>query len=76
MNLVINDPATVQQLRAAQTSLNLTDAAGNVIGRFTPGDPVGAEPPIAEEELLLLEQQTGGRPLADILADLERKYGR
>jgi hypothetical protein len=76
MNLVINDSATVQQLQQVQTALNLTDTAGNVIGRFIPGDPIGAEPPITEEELLRLEQQTGGRHLADILADLERQHGR
>jgi hypothetical protein len=100
MNLVINDPATLQKLRHVQTALNLTDEAGNVIGRFIPGDPnvqtalnltdeagnvigrfipgdpIGSEPPISEEELLRLEQQTGGRHLADILADLERQHGR
>jgi hypothetical protein len=76
MNLVIHDTATVEQLRHAQTTLNLTDATGKMIGQFIPGDPYAAEPPITEEELQRLEAQEGGRRLAHILADLERQYGK
>ena len=76
MNLTIHDAAMVEQLRQAQTVLNLTDAAGTLIGQFIPGDPFAAEPPITEEELQQLEKQEGGRRLADILADLERQYGK
>jgi hypothetical protein len=76
MNLMIHDTAMVEQLRQAQTVLNLTDAAGKLIGQFIPGDPYASEPPITEEELQQLEKQEGGRRLADILADLERQYGR
>jgi len=76
VNVVISDPTTVQQLRQPVRELWLTDSTGNVLGKFVPGDPSGSEPPIAEEELMRLEQQEGGRRLAEILADLEMKYGR
>ncbi len=75
MNVVIQDPAAVQQLRAAQKVVLLTDSEGSVLGQFVPRNPYAAEPPISEEELQRLEQEPG-RPLADILADLERKHGR
>jgi hypothetical protein len=72
MSVTIHDPAVVQQLRSAKTALLLTDSTGAVIGQFVPGDPIGSEPPITEEELQRREQQEG-RPLADILADLEKR---
>lgn len=72
MNLMIHDPATVQQLRQTQKALFLTDGAGHVLGHFVPGDPLGSEPPISEEELQRREKQKGRR-LADILADLEKR---
>jgi hypothetical protein len=72
MNLAIHDAATIQQLRQAQTALFLTDSAGGILGHFVPGDPIGSEPPITEEELQRLEQEPS-RPLAEILADLEKR---
>ena len=72
MNLVINDPATLQQLRQAPGIVNLTDPAGACIGRFVPSDPIAAEPPISREELERRKQQPGRR-LADILGDLEKR---
>jgi hypothetical protein len=76
MNVVIHDPATVQPLcQAVGGYLWLTDSLGKVLGQFIPGDPIGSEPPITEHELRRLEQEEG-RPLKDILADLEKKCGR
>jgi hypothetical protein len=72
MELVISDPAIVQQLRQAQTTVKLIDYAGNVIGRFVPKPAAPEEPPITEEELRRRAQEPG-RPLADILADLEKR---
>jgi hypothetical protein len=72
MTMVIQDPTTVQQLRQTQKAIFLTDSAGHVLGHFVPGDPIGSEPPISEEELQRREKQKGRR-LADILADLEKR---
>jgi hypothetical protein len=76
MNVVIHDAATVKQLIQAEKALWLTDCNGKVLGQFVPRDPVPWEPPITEEELERLKAEDGGRPLSEILADLEKKYGR
>jgi hypothetical protein len=67
---VIVDPATLQQLRLARTTLELIDTSGEVIGHFVPAVPPGREPTITEEELQRRERRGGGRPLAQILSDL------
>jgi len=49
------------------------DESGRVLGRFTPGSPAEADGcPYTEEELRRFQQETGGRPLADIWKDLGR----
>ncbi len=70
MDLVINDPTTVQQLRQAGTALKLVDKAGNVIGHFVP--KAGREPPPLSKEELRRRASEPGRPLANVLADLQR----
>lgn len=72
MVMTIQDAATVQQLRTVQAVTVLTDGAGVIIGQFIPGNPCGNEPKLSEEEWRRLEQQPG-RPLAEILADLEKR---
>jgi hypothetical protein len=77
MNTVILEPNTLTQLRQAAQVMEIRDAAGQVVGHFVPAlDSAArskAEPRIGEEELQRREQAGGGRPLADILADLEKK---
>jgi hypothetical protein len=73
MTQIIVDPATLQQLRLARTTLELVDTTGNFIGHFVPATPAGREPTISEVELQRREQRGGGRPLAQILADLEKR---
>jgi len=73
MTHVILDPTMVQQLRQAQAALKLVDADGNVIGHFIPEDSPPTEPYISEEELDRRELEEGGKRLADILADLEKR---
>lgn len=75
MELVVNDPTTVQQLRQAQSPIQLVDGVGNVIGHFVPALPAPPGPPLSDEELRRLDAQPGGRHLAEILADLERQHG-
>ncbi len=72
MDLVISDPTTEQQLRQAQTALKLIDKAGNVLGHFVP-KAAGREPPPLSKEELRRRANEPGRPLADILADLEKR---
>jgi len=70
MPQVMLDPVTLQQLRTAQTTLEVVDGTGQVIGHFVPVGPAGPELDISEEELHRREQRGGGRPLAQILANL------
>lgn len=44
-----------------------------MVGHFVPIQKPPHEIPFTEEEIQLAEQQTGGRRLVDILADLEKK---
>jgi hypothetical protein len=73
MDKIIVDPATAQKLRQVQCSARLTDQDGNVIGDFFAMSPAPKEPPITEEEIQRRIQKGGGRKLADILADLEKR---
>lgn len=75
MTQLMVDPTTLEQLRHAQTTVAVVDAAGKVVGHFVPATPAGREPTISKEELRRREQRGGGRPLAQILADLESRAG-
>lgn len=58
-------------------ALELCDESGRVLGRFSPtldlSQYEGLEPQISEEELQRREREGGGRSLADIIADLEKR---
>jgi hypothetical protein len=77
MTRVIVDPQTQARLRDLAQPAELCDESGQVFGYFTPLSsrvPAEArEPVISEEELRRREQEGGGRTLAEILADLEKK---
>ena len=79
MTKIVIDPATAGQLSGIETTVELCDPSGNVLGYFSPKvdrslyDQV--EPPISEEELDRIEREGGGRPLCDILDHLEKKHG-
>ena len=69
---IIVDPATQSRLEDVQHVAEICDASGRVLGRFVPVlEDLIPEPEISEEELRRREAE-GGRPLADILADLEK----
>ena len=53
-------------------SVELLDESGKTLGHFHPA-PRRLQPQVGDEELRRREQQGGGRPLADILADLEKR---
>lgn len=77
MNRVIVDPATLVQLRNVRQTSELWDDSGKLLGHFVPAmnhsERVDLEPQVSEEELDRRERAGGGRPLADILADLEKR---
>ena len=77
MNRVVVDPVTLAKLRDAWQTLELCDDSGRVVGRFVPlVEPAvraKLEPQVTEEELDRRERAGGGRPLADILGDLEKR---
>ena len=75
MQRIILDQNIWSVLRKTNDDAELCDAAGRVVGYFTPAtDPAlysGVESPTSPDELLRRKQEGGGRPLADILHDLE-----
>jgi hypothetical protein len=77
MTRVILDEATLAKLHNLREPLELCDEAGRVLGHISPAvDPSlyrTVQVPFTEEELDRFEQEPGGRSLAEILADLERK---
>ena len=82
MGKVILDAATRAKLNGLTEQLELYDEQGNLLGYCTPADPgldsLPRHPgpnPFTEEELNTPpDPNDPGRPLADILADLRRKY--
>jgi hypothetical protein len=77
MSSVVLDSKSLEQLRQAEGRVEVRDEAGQLVGYFTPHvarslyDSV--EAPVSDEELRRRAQKGGGRTLAEILADLERR---
>lgn len=72
MNRVIVDPVTRAKLASVRQESELCDDSGRVLGHFIPlGD--SREPRISDEEIERRLRCGGGRTLAEILADLEKK---
>jgi hypothetical protein len=67
----------LDQLRRLTSRTELCDADGRRIGFFDPDEEAAGERtavvPLTDEEIRLAEQQTAGRPLEEILAELERR---
>jgi hypothetical protein len=72
MNRIVVDEAVKGQFLRAGEPCEVVDAAGNKLGSFVP-EYVGYECPYTDEDLQKIEQKGGGRPLKDILRDLERR---
>ena len=77
MSITVTDPGLLSQL-AAGDSVELKDPSGQLLGVFIPEGlgklPPGVKSPFSDEEMARrrAEQRTG-RPLADILRDLEAR---
>jgi hypothetical protein len=75
MKRVTVDASLPEMLPFIPEPVELCDARGHVLGVYTP-DPTAFEnldPGISEDELARREAEPGGRQLAEILADLERR---
>ncbi len=77
MTITISDPALVAQLLNSNGVIELRNSDGNVLGQFSTTGlyklPPGVKSPFTDEELLELRKQRTGRPLADILRDLQER---
>ncbi|MBX9584868.1 MAG: hypothetical protein K2X87_31575 [Gemmataceae bacterium] len=76
MPQLVVDATLHEKLGLYPGPVRLVDAAGNVLGVFTPTPGVvdGLEPPpLPEEELRRREAEPGGRTWAEIRADLEKR---
>ena len=77
MIITVTDPAMLAQLLAPHGRPELRDADGRLLGYVQPPPraplPPGVEVPFSDEQLAEFRKQRGGRPLADILHDLESR---
>jgi hypothetical protein len=70
------DPELRAKLGDFQDLVEICDENGRVVGFFHPVAPSSQNPtgsPISDDEIETARQQRTGRPLADILADLDRQ---
>jgi hypothetical protein len=63
------DATLPEKLLALTYPVELIDLQGRVVGRYTPT----RGPQISEEEIQRRKSQEGGRTLAEIMADLEKR---
>ena len=77
MSRLIVDSAMRALLNKGTDVVEFCDDAGNVLGHFFPTvDPAqikNPEPKITEEEIERRIHQGGGRPLSEIMAELEKR---
>jgi hypothetical protein len=77
MDKMVMNAEISERLRNALGQVELYDEAGMLIGHFIPEIDrsfyATVEIPIADEELRRRAEKGGGRTLAEIMADLERR---
>jgi hypothetical protein len=77
MSITITDPALLAQLRQAGATVELKDPDGNVLGTFAVEGlgklPPGVKSPFTDEQRAAMRKERSGRPLKDILRDLEAR---
>ena len=75
MSITITDQTLLAQLRRAADVVELKDPDGNVIGTFATEGlgklPPGVVSPFTDADRAELRKQRTGRPLGDILRDLQ-----
>jgi hypothetical protein len=77
MTITITDPVLLAQLAAANGLVELTAPDGRILGRFVTENfgkpPPGFQSPFTDEELEEFRKVRTGRPLVDIIRDLEKR---
>jgi hypothetical protein len=77
MSITITDPNLIAQLRQAGAIVELKDPDGNFLGSFHMEGlgklPPGVKSPFTDEERAAMRKERTGRPLKDILRDLEAR---
>ena len=77
VSITITDPALLAQLRQAADVVELKDPDGDVLGKFSAEGlgtlPPGVKSPFTPEQMDERRKQRSGRPLKDILRDLEAR---
>ena len=77
MTRIVLDPQMRAKLNGLREPVEFCDEEGHVLGHYSPvADRAlydSVKVPFTDEELDRFEQEPGGRSLAEILADLEKK---
>lgn len=77
MSITITDPVLLAEIARADGTVDVLDAGGTRIARIERvADgmlPPGVKSPFTAEQIQELRKQRDGRPLADILRDLEAR---
>ncbi len=74
MTRILIDANLARQLKESTQTVELCDPSGMPVGQFVPAKKYGKyDIPFTEEEIAASKNQPGGRPLADILAELEKR---
>lgn len=78
MNYLTVDAVMVARLQSVPGPVEIRDEAGKVVGNFTPALPSDQAPiftqfELEEAERILATERDTGRPLADILRDLQTR---
>jgi hypothetical protein len=75
VTITISDPGLLAELRKASEFVELKDPDGNVLGTFAVEGlgklPPGLKPPFTDEERAERRKHRTGRPLKEIIHDLE-----
>ena len=74
MSITVTDPALLSQLET-EDNVEIKDPTGRLLGVFVPEGlgklPPGVKSPFSDEEMVELRKQRTGRPLAEILRNVE-----
>jgi hypothetical protein len=71
MTTLILDKDTIRRMNNLAEELRICDESGQTLGRFIPERRIAS--PYSDEELDAIEKEPGGRTLAEILHDLEKR---
>ncbi len=71
MTRIVLEPEIESRLKGFQEAVEVCDHTGRLIGYFHPTRSLRELSPLTDEDVEKLRGQPGGRPLQDILKDLQ-----